>query len=86
MVTQNLSLPEIYMRKWIKEMICSNCRHEICRHKICRHEENDHKGIGTTDMKCYGSEDWLCSCKKFEEKNEKMQILWIQRLRQIQTN
>ncbi|MGC2428919.1 MAG: hypothetical protein WA421_17935 [Nitrososphaeraceae archaeon] len=44
----------------IKEMICSNCGHE----------EIDHEGIGTTDMKCYGSGDWLCNCKKFEEEKK----------------
>ena len=38
-------------------MVCSNCGHE----------EVDHEGIGTTDMKCYGSGDWACNCKKFEE-------------------
>jgi hypothetical protein len=43
------------------EMVCSNCGHE----------EIDHEGIGTVDMKCYGSGDWACNCKKFEEeKNE----------------
>ena len=41
-------------------MVCSNCGHE----------EIDHEGIGTTDMKCYGSGDWACSCKKFEEEKK----------------
>jgi hypothetical protein len=42
------------------EMVCSNCGHE----------EIDHEGIGTTDMKCYGSGDWACNCKKFEEEKK----------------
>ncbi|MFZ0326445.1 MAG: hypothetical protein WBP64_11785 [Nitrososphaeraceae archaeon] len=41
-------------------MICANCGHE----------ETDHEEIAGKDMKCYGSEDWLCTCKKFEKEKE----------------